>query len=117
MIRKEFTGMLPAAIERFEALLANAAALNPAVAKGYDATAGKDSFFYWGAGCRIQAADMEALQTEAEALDILWLSDDGDMAYTNGLAIDDFKTFRVNGTLELTPETKLTPEKEDMNNG
>jgi hypothetical protein len=47
---------------------------------------------------------MEALKTEAEDLLILWLSDDGDMAYTNGLSIDDFQTYRVNGNLELTPE-------------
>ena len=39
MIRQEFTGMLPAAIDKFEALLIQAIAkgLNPVVAKGYDA--------------------------------------------------------------------------------
>ena len=104
MIRKEFTGMLPGAIEKFEELLTAVAELNPVVLSGYDASAEKDSFAYWGCGCRIQANDMEALRTEAEALGITWLSDAGDMAYTNGLTIDEFKTFRVNGSLELTPE-------------
>ncbi len=102
IIRKEFTGMLPAAITKFEDLLTDAAGLNPVVAKGYDAAAGKDSFFYWGCACRITADDMTALKAKAQALGITWLTDAGDMAYTNGLDIDDFKTYRVNGSLELT---------------
>jgi hypothetical protein len=103
-IRKEFTGMLPAAITQFEDLLTDVTELNPVVAKGYDADAGKDSFFYWGCACRITADDMVALKAKAESLDITWLTDAGDMAYTNGLDIDDFKTYRVNGNLELTKE-------------
>ena len=103
-IRTEFTGMLPGAIAKFETLLANTAALNPAVAKGYDSTAGEDSFFSWGAACRITSDDMPALKIAAESLGITWLSDDGDMAYTGGMTIDDFKTYRVNGNLELMPE-------------
>ena len=105
-IRKEFTGMLLAAIQKFEELLEAVAELNPVVAKGYDVTQGKDSFFYWGAACQITVApdDMDELQSEAEGLGITWLSDNGDMAYTNGLTIEDFKTYRVNGDLELTPE-------------
>jgi hypothetical protein len=104
MIRQELTGMLPGAIEKFEDLLAAAADLEPAIHKGYDASADKNSFFHWGAACRMQCADMEALKAAAEALGITWLSDDGDMVYTNGLSIDDFQTYRVNGNLELTPE-------------
>ena len=105
-IRQEFTGMLHGAIQKFEELLAAAAELNPVVVKGYDVTQGKDSFFYWGAACRITVApdDMDELQSEAKALGITWLSDTGDMAFTNGLTIEDFKTYRVNGDLELTPE-------------
>jgi hypothetical protein len=105
-IRQEFTGMLPGAIQKFEELLAAVAELNPVVVKGYDVTQGKDSFFYWGAACRITVApaDMAELQAEAEALGITWLSDNGEMACTNGLTIDDFKTYRVNGEIELTPE-------------
>jgi len=107
--RKEFTGMLPGAITKFEALLAEVAALNPVIVKGYDVTQGKDSFYYWGVACRITVApdDMDELQAEAEALGITWLSDNGDMAYTNGLTIEDFKTYRVNADLELTPEKEV----------
>lgn len=105
-IRTEFTGMLPAAITKFEELLAAAAALAPIVVKGYDVAAGKDSYFYWGAACRITVApdDMPALKATAEGLGVTWLTDDGDMAYTNGLTIDEFKTYQVNGNLELMPE-------------
>ena len=105
-IRKEFTGMLPGAITKFDELLAEVAGLNPVIVKGYDVTQGKDSFYYWGVACRITVApdDMDELQLEAEGLGITWLSDNGDMAYTNGLTIEDFKTYRVNGDLELTPE-------------
>lgn len=104
MIRREFTGMLPAAIAQFEALLSDVAGLNPKVEQGYTSTAGADSFFHWGAACRISCDDMAALKTAAESLGVTWLSDAGDMAYTNGLNINDFKTFRVNGDLVLTPE-------------
>ena len=108
-IRREFTGMLPGAIQKFEELLAAVAGLNPVVVKGYDVTQGKDSFFYWGAACQITVApdDMDELKAEAEGLGITWLSDNGDMAYTNGLTIEDFKTYRVNGDLELTPEREV----------
>ena len=49
MIRKELTGMLPAAIEKFEELLTVAEDLSPVVTKGYDSSTGLDSFFVWGA--------------------------------------------------------------------
>jgi len=105
-IRKEFTGMLPAAILKFEELIAAAEKedLSPIVERGFDSTAGLDSFFAWGCACRITASDMPALKAFAEALKITWLSDDGDIAYTNGRTIKTFKTFRVNGNLELMPE-------------
>lgn len=107
MIRKEFTGMLPAAIEKFQKLLATASNLSPVVKKGYDSDAGQDSFFAWGCACRITANNMTALKVKAAALGITWLSDDGSMAYTDGLTIDDFKTFRVNGDLVLMPEEEV----------
>lgn len=109
MTRSEFTGMLPGAIAKFEELLAvpAVAAAAPVIAKGYDVTAGKDSFFYWGAACRITCNDMDSLAGAAALMGITWLSNDGDMAYTNGLTIDDFKTYRVNGNLELTPEKEV----------
>lgn len=107
--RKEFTGMLPGAIAQFTSLLDEVAALNPVIVKGYDVTTGKDSFFFWGAACRIIVApdDMVELRAKAEALAIQWLTDSGDMAYTNGLTIEDFKTYRVNGNLELMPEQEV----------
>jgi len=105
MIRFEFNGMLPAAINKFEELLLLVADLNPQIIKGYDSTAGKDSYFYWGCACQITCSNMSSLKDFAESLDILWADDDsGEMAFTNGLDITDFKTYRVNGNLELTPE-------------
>ena len=74
--------------------------------KGYDVDAGEDSFYAWGAACRITCSDMAVLKNLAEGLGITWLSDEGDMAYTGGLTIDDFKTCRVNGELNLIPEEK-----------
>jgi len=48
---------------------------------------------------------MSKLKALAESLDILWATDDlGCMAYTKGLTIEDFKTYRVSGDLELMPE-------------
>lgn len=106
-IRQKFTGMLPGAIEKFEELLAAVEASDSTVIKGYDPSAGQDSFFYWGAACQIQCADMAQLRTAAEGMGITWLSGDGEMAYANGLTIEDFQTYRVNGVLELTPEREV----------
>jgi hypothetical protein len=106
-IRTEFSGMLPAAISKFEELLVAVEVLNPTIVKGYDSTAGKESFFYWGVACRMQTGDMASLKAAAQAIGITWLSDDGSMAYTNGLTINDFKTYRVNGDLELMPEKEI----------
>lgn len=105
--RREFVGMLPGAIEKFQELLGATEGIDPTVIKGYDSSAGIGSFFYWGAACRIQCADMAQIRTAAEGMGITWLSDEGEMAYTNGLTIEDFKTYRVNGVLELTPEGEV----------
>ena len=43
--RKELNGMLPAAIEKFEALLENIP--DARVVRGYNVDEGKDSFFSW----------------------------------------------------------------------
>jgi len=104
-IRREFTGMLPAAIDKFEELITLAKDLNPIVVKGYDASQGEDSFFFWGCACQVTCSNMSKLKALAESLDILWATDDlGCMAYTKGLTIEDFKTYRVSGDLELMPE-------------
>ena len=107
MIRNEFTGMLPAAIKKFEELLTSAADLAPRVEHGYGVASGQDSLFSWGVACRMQCEDMPALKKKAKTAGITWLSDEGDMAYTNGLTIQNFKTFRVNGDLELMPENTI----------
>jgi len=106
VVRTELTGVLPGAIAKIEELLDKVKDLNPKVLCGYDSTAGKDSLFYWGAACRIQCDDVAKLKAAAKKLGFLWISDDGDVAYTKGQTIDDFKTYRVNGNLELTPEKK-----------
>lgn len=107
-IRKEFTGMLPAAIQKFEELMEIAEELNPQITKGYDSTAGIDSYFYWGCACQITCSDMVELKDLAESIGIIWADDNsGQMAYTNGLDINDFKTYRVNGQLELTEAIKI----------
>ena len=107
-MRQEFTGMLPAAIDKFESLLTQATAkeLNPVITKGYDVTQGKDSYFYWGCACSIQCDDALQLEIDAENLGIECLGNSS-YAYTNGLDIDDFKTYRVNGNLELMPEQEV----------
>ena len=104
MIRKEFTGMLPAAIEIFNQLIEKANGLNPHVLRGYDCQAGKESFFYWGAAAQITCENMKKLRSAAEKLGVVWLDDDGSMACAGGLTIEDFKTYRVNGALQLMPE-------------
>lgn len=104
-VRLEFNGMLPVAISKFEELLETVKDLNPKIIKGYDSTAGKDSYFYWGCACQITCSDMNVLKDFAESLDILWAEDNsGQMAFTNNLDITDFQTYRVNGQLELTEE-------------
>jgi len=47
-IRKEFTGMLQAAIDKFEELIVLSAQLNPVILKGYDSSQGEESFFFLG---------------------------------------------------------------------
>ncbi len=115
-LRKEFTGMLQASIDKFEELLKEVENLNPKVVKGYDSYAPKDNFFYWGCACRITCSDMKKLKEKAESLGIVWLSDDGDMAYTKGLQINDFRTYRVSGELKLKP-VEQTKMKEEVLNG
>ena len=112
-VRKMFDGMLPAAIRKFEELLkaAEKAGLRPVVEKGYDATAGKDSYFYWGCACRITCDDMAQLKTLATGMGITWLNNNGDMAYTNKRKLTDFKAFKVNGELETVEPIKIEPIK------
>lgn len=103
-VRQELTGMLPAVIARVEALLAEVRHLNPVVVRGYDSTAGEDSFYSWGAAVRIKCDDTKGLHAAAKRLGFLSLSDDGDLAYVKKLTLKEFKTYRVGGDLELAPE-------------
>jgi hypothetical protein len=108
IMRNEFTGMLPAAIEQFEKLLA--AVPGSKVVKGFSGADGENDLRSWGVVCDI-SGDVSKLEIEAEKLNILW---DGNVsfAYTNGLVIDDFKTYRVGGDLILLPEVII--DKEDI---
>ncbi|HOS77532.1 MAG TPA: hypothetical protein PLL15_05775 [Syntrophales bacterium] len=104
-MRSEFTGMLPGAIEKFEALhtaLATAG-LNPRITGGYAGHGDDDDLRTWGVVCNITCDDMDALSDEAANLGIV-IQEDGSLAYTNGLTLDDFKTYRVQADLTLAPE-------------
>jgi len=96
--------MLPAAIEKFEALLENIP--DARVVRGYNVDEGKDSFFSWGCACQMLAPDMKKLKAEAEKLDITWLGK-GNMVYKEERTIADFKTFRVNSRLKLVSEKEM----------
>ena len=107
-MRDEFTGMIPAAIVKFEALLDVVPGTR--VTKGFSGAGGENDLRTWGVVCDLSNADMETLINEAEKLGIEHLGN-GEFAYTGGLTIDDFKTYRVNGDLELIPEPE--PEIEE----
>jgi hypothetical protein len=106
-MRDEFTGMLPGAIVRFEALFSvlDKAGLNPEITGGYSGHGGEDDLRSWGVVCYMKCNDRKRLETEAAILGIT-IREDGSMAYTNGLIIDDFKTMRVGADLTLQSETK-----------
>ena len=97
-MRDEFTGMLPGAIVKFEELMSRVP--NAKVTRGFSGQGGHDDLRAWGVVCNIACDDMEQLAIEAKALGI-GIQEDGSLAYTNGLTIEDFKTYRVNGDLEL----------------
>ena len=75
--REEFNGMLPSAINKFEALLSAVSNSNPIIISGYDSEKPNTDFVFWGVGCRIQCLDMAVLKTTAEGMAITWISDDG----------------------------------------
>jgi len=93
--------MLPGAIARFEELMDKVP--GTVVTRGFSGQGGEGDLRTWGVVCNLSNPDMGALVAEAEKLGIAAL-EDGSFAYTNGLTIDDFKTYRVNGSLELMPE-------------
>ncbi len=102
-MRVEFTGMLPGAIEKFEQLITRLDGLNPKVVDGYQSHKGEDDLRTWGVVCNIECDDEGKKLTEAAGLGIT-VRADGSLAYTNGLTIDDFKTYRVQADLTLAEE-------------
>lgn len=102
-MKDEFTGMLPGAIEKFEQLLTRLDGLNPKVVDGYASHKGEDDLRTWGIVCNILCDDMQRLAEEAASLGIT-VQADGSLSYTNGLTIDDFKTYRVQADLTLVEE-------------
>ena len=102
-MRVEFTGMLPGAIEKFEQLITRLDGLNPKVVDGYQSHGGEDDLRTWGVVCNIECDDESKKLTEAAGLGIT-VRADGSLAYTNGLTIDDFKTYRVQADLTLAEE-------------
>jgi len=104
-MRDDFTGMLPGAIDKFEALLARLDGLNPKVIAGYQIHGDENDLRTWGVVCNIRCDDMDLLAKEAESLGII-IQEDSSLAYTNGLTIDDFKTNRVGADLTLMEEVR-----------
>jgi len=106
-MRSEFTGMLPGAIEKFEALVAalETAGLNPRITGGYAGHGGDADLRTWGIVCNMQCDDDSVLTNQAASLGIT-IQEDGSLAYTAGLTIDDFQTLRVGPDLTLQPENK-----------
>ena len=95
---KELDGMLPAVIEVAQKLLDKYP--DAKVVRGYDCRAGADSLFAWGAACQISIPDKTALQVDASK-DGADVDKKGILTYVAGRTIEDFKTFRVNGRLEM----------------
>lgn len=102
-MRVEFTGMLPGAIEKYEQLMTRLAALNPRIVDGFSSHGDENDLRTWGVVCNIECDDEKVLLTEAAGLGIT-VQADGSLAYTSGLTIDDFKTYRVRADLTLAEE-------------
>jgi hypothetical protein len=102
-MRDEFTGMLPGAIDKFEELLVRLDGRNPVVIAGYQIHGNENDLRTWGVVCNIRCDDMDLLAAEAEEMGIT-VQEDGSLAYTNGLTIENFKTNRVGADLTLLEE-------------
>lgn len=87
---------------KFEDLLS--AVPNARVVKGFQGGR-HDDLRTWGVVCDI-AGNAPTIRAKAEELGITWLGGNS-YAFMNGLTIDDFKTYRVNGDLELMPEEEI----------
>jgi hypothetical protein len=103
IMRVEFTGMLPGAIEKFEQLMTRLAALNPRIVDGFSSHGDENDLRTWGVVCNIECDDEKVLLAESAGLGIT-VQADGSLAYTGGMTINDFKTCRVQADLTLAPE-------------
>lgn len=101
-MRNEFTGMLPAAAAKFEALYdaLEVLELNPRVTAGYSTHGDDSDLRTWGVVVSMACDDMDALADEAAELGIE-TQEDGSLAYTNGLTLADFQSGKVAGDLTL----------------
>lgn len=105
-MRDEFTGMLPGAIVKFEELMARLAGLNPKVQAGYGVHGDDNDLRTWGVVCNIKCDDAGILVQECTALGII-IQADGSLAYTNGLTLADFQTYRVGADLTINTEMEV----------
>ena len=103
-MRDEFTGMLPAVIVKFEELMARLP--NPKIQAGYGIHGDENDLRSWGVVCNIKCDDAEVLVQECADLGIT-IQADGSLAYTNGMTLEDFKTYRVNGDLTMIEQEVL----------
>jgi len=108
MMRAEFSGMIPAAVEKFEALFEalEVLELNPRVTAGYSAHGDENDLRSWGVVVSMACNDMDVLADEAAELGIT-IQEDGSLAYTNGLTLADFQTGRVGADLTINTETEV----------
>jgi len=107
-MRDEFSGMIPAAVAKFEALMdaLELLELKPRVTAGYSAHDGADDLRSWGVVVSMACGDMAELADQAAELGII-LQDDGSLAYTNGLTLTDFQTGRVGADLTINTELEV----------
>ena len=117
-MRNDFTGMIPAAIEKFEALFdaLEAKGLKPQVTSQYSAHGGDDDLRTWGVVCGMACSDPAALATEAAKLKIN-IQPDGSLAFLESevegkkLTIADFKTLEIGGDMKRVAKIAVKAEK------
>ncbi len=106
------TGLLPAAIIKISELFKAILALKPVIVRGYDSSASKDSYHYWGCAIDVTCADYTELRKAAGLLGFTWTDakciHPGHLELTNKLTIGNFQTFRVNGELKMVEESILS---------
>ena len=107
-MRDEFSGMIPAAVAKFEALMdaLDLLELNPRVTAGYSAHGDASDLRSWGVVVTMTCDDMAELADQAAELGIT-LQENGSLAYTNGLTLADFQTGRIGADLTINTELEV----------